>query len=113
LAFAGIWTVRGEGPQRLLSCSIVTVAAVAEFGLVHDRMPLLLPPDRWATWLAGTPDPAALLVPPPPTYLETLEIRPAAPAVGDVRNDGPQLVQRVVVPPLAALHEGAVDLTLF
>ena len=113
LAFAGIWAVRGEGPDRLLSCSVLTVAAVGEFGLVHDRMPLLLPPDRWAGWLADTPDPAALLVPPLEAYLDTVEIRPVGPDVGDVRNDGPQLVQRVVVPPLVAVHEGAVDLTLF
>ena len=80
---------------------------------MHDRMPLLLPPDRWAGWLADTPDPAALLVPPLEAYLDTVEIRPVGPDVGDVRNDGPQLVQRVVVPPLDAVHEGAVDLTLF
>src|SRR5436309_12040016 len=47
LAFAGLWTVRGEGADRLLTCSIVTVPAVAEFGGVHDRMPLVLPPQRW------------------------------------------------------------------
>jgi putative SOS response-associated peptidase YedK len=113
LAFAGIWAVRGEGPDRLVSCSVLTVPAVGEFGLVHDRMPLLLPPDRWAAWLADTPDPATLLVPPPEAYLDTVEIRPVGPDVGDVRNDGPQLVQRVVASTLPAVHERAVDLTLF
>ena len=113
LAFAGIWAVHGEGPGRLLSCSVLTVPAVGEFGLVHDRMPLLLPPDRWGAWLADTQDPGALLVPPSEAFLETLEIRPVGPDVGDVRNDGPQLVQRVVAPPLVAVHERAVDLTLF
>ena len=113
LAFAGIWAVHGEGPGRLLSCSVLTVPAVGEFGLVHDRMPLLVPPDRWAGWLADTQDPGALLVPPSEAFLETLEIRPVGPDVGDVRNDGPQLVQRVVAPPLVAVHERAVDLTLF
>ena len=113
LAFAGLWTVRGEGPQRLLTCSIVTVPAVADFGLVHDRMPLVLPPDRWAHWLTAGPDPGVLLVPPPEEYLASVEIRPVGSAVGDVRNDGPHLVRRVAAPMLPEVHESAIDLTLF
>src|SRR4051794_5507760 len=52
LAFAGIWTMwRGE----LLTCSVLTAAASGPLARVHDRMPLILPPERWAGWLdAGT-----------------------------------------------------------
>src|SRR6266540_3063333 len=64
--------------------------------LVHDRMPLVLPPQRWAHWLTAPPDDAAaLLAPPGEDYLATLDIRPVGPRVGDVRNDGPDLVERV------------------
>ncbi|HEX7746682.1 MAG TPA: SOS response-associated peptidase, partial [Micromonosporaceae bacterium] len=45
LAFAGLWSVWGGGPDPLLTCSVVTTAAVGELALVHDRMPLLLAPD--------------------------------------------------------------------
>jgi len=38
-----------------------------------------------------------------------LEIRPVGPAVGDVRNDGPELTARVSVPPQPVPSE----LTLF
>ncbi|TDB73269.1 SOS response-associated peptidase [Micromonospora sp. KC723] len=94
LAFAGIWS-RWES---LLTFSVLTTAAVGELAEVHDRMPLLVPRQRWDDWLAPADDPAALLAPPPPGWLAGLEIRPVGPAVGDVRNDGPGLVQRVPVP---------------
>ncbi|MEV6376128.1 SOS response-associated peptidase [Micromonospora musae] len=109
LAFAGIWSVWGSADGERLTFSVLTTAALGELAEVHDRMPLLLPRERWASWLAPADDPAALLVPPPSEWLAGLEVRPVGPAVGDVRNDGPQLTARV---PLAR----AVDLaepTLF
>jgi len=60
---------------------------------IHDRMPVILEPDAWAHWL----DPAV-------NDREELEplLRPAPPgtivhhsvdrAVGNIRNDGPQLL---------------------
>ena len=113
LVFAGLWTVWGEAERRLLTCSVVTTAAVGEFALVHDRMPLLLPPDRWALWMEATADPASLLAAPPGAYLDTLEIRPVGAAVGDVRNDGPRLVEPVPGSSLTAQPVEVVDLTLF
>jgi putative SOS response-associated peptidase YedK len=100
LVFAGLWAA--WGPEPLLTCSIVTVAARGDLALVHSRMPLVLPRSRWATWLAGGGDPADVLAPAPDAYLNSLEIRPVGPAVGDVRNDGPHLVARVAAPPIGA-----------
>jgi putative SOS response-associated peptidase YedK len=102
LAFAGLWAVWGEGEARLLTCTILTTAAVGDLTAVHDRMPLLLPPTRWRGWLDGREEPT----PPPAEHLASLEIRPVGAAVGDVRNDGPHLVERIPV-------EKPVDLTLF
>ncbi|MBO0869702.1 MAG: SOS response-associated peptidase, partial [Micromonosporaceae bacterium] len=45
--------------------------------------------------------------------LAAIEIRPVGPAVGNVRNDGPQLIERVAVTPTGASREIATDLTLF
>ncbi|KKK06902.1 SOS response-associated peptidase [Micromonospora sp. HK10] len=109
LSFAGIWSVWAAGDAALLTFSVLTTAAVGELAEVHDRMPLLLPRERWADWLGPAEDPAALLAPPPAEWLAGLEIRPVAPAVGDVRNDGPELTARV---PLAR-EEAAADMTLF
>ncbi len=86
LAFAGLWS--RWGPARLLTFTVLTTAAAGPLAAVHDRMPLVLPPSRWAEWLAGEP-------PPPGIADGRLEIRPVGPAVGNVRNDGPELVRRV------------------
>jgi putative SOS response-associated peptidase YedK len=111
LAFAGLWTVWGE---KLLTCTIVTTAAVGELAFVHDRMPLVLPADRWRHWLDGDAATASALIGPPPAgYLDSIEIRPVGRAVGDVRNDGPGLVERVSAPPLGVPVEQPQELRLF
>jgi len=101
LALAGLWS--SWGPGRLLTFCVVTTPAVGTLAAVHDRMPLALPPDRWAAWLeAPGPDPA-LLEPAPEWFLGGLEIRPVGPAVGNVHHDGPDLIARVPAAPLPDL----------
>jgi putative SOS response-associated peptidase YedK len=113
LALAGLWTVWsipqptsdpiGADGGRLMTCSVVTTAAVGELTRVHNRMPLLLPRQRWVAWLGGVgengttdrPSVEDLLAPPSEEFLAGLEIRPVGAAVGDVRNDGPSLIARV------------------
>ncbi|MEV6691460.1 SOS response-associated peptidase [Micromonospora sp. NPDC051196] len=109
LAFAGIWSVWDAPSGPLLTLSVVTTAALGELAEVHDRMPLLVPPEKWATWLGPADDPTRLLAPPPLDWLATVEIRPVGPAVGNVRNDGPELIARVPLPPAAR----SADVPLF
>lgn len=102
LAFAGLWSVWQRGSQPpLLTCTVLTTAARGELARVHDRMPLLLPRQRWGDWLAAPADAAELLSAPPERLLSDLEIRPVGRAVGDVRNDGPELIAPVRVEPSA------------
>jgi putative SOS response-associated peptidase YedK len=111
LAFAGLWTTSRFG----LSCTILTAAATGRLTVVHDRMPLLLPPDRWDEWLTAEPD-ADLLAPAPAAYLDALEIRPVGTAVGDVRRDGPELIERVGIDADAGTKNagtGSAQQTLF
>ena len=96
LAFAGLWEVWGRGDDRLYTCTVVTAPAVGALTEVHPRMPLVLPPDRWAAWLdPAREDVADLATPTPPEYVERLEIRPVGPAVGNVANNGPELTARM------------------
>lgn len=91
LAFAGLWSA--WGPESVLTCSVVTTAALGGPARVHDRMPLILPAERWGDWLAGGGDPDALLRPLSAPDLESIEVRAVGPDVGNVRNNGPQLLE--------------------
>lgn len=96
IAFAGLWEVWGRGADRLYSCTVVTAPAVGALTEVHDRMPLVLPRDRWADWLdPAREDVDALVEPTPAEVVESLEIRPVGAAVGNVSTNGPQLTARV------------------
>jgi putative SOS response-associated peptidase YedK len=95
LAFAGLWEVWGRGDDRLYTCTVVTAAAVGALVEIHPRMPLVLPPDRWAAWLdPAREDVEALAQPTPPEVVEALELRPVSTAVNNVAHNGPELVAR-------------------
>ncbi|GAA3520357.1 SOS response-associated peptidase [Actinocatenispora rupis] len=78
LAFAGLYE---DGSDRFPpTCTIVTTAALGRLRDVHDRMPLVLAPHRWAEWLdcAGPADPD-LLAPPEDALVAGLSVRPVGP----------------------------------
>jgi putative SOS response-associated peptidase YedK len=55
LAVAGLWTAWKDpaDPEGrwLQTATVITTAANSEMSAVHDRMPLLVPRDRWDQWL--------------------------------------------------------------
>jgi hypothetical protein len=69
-----------------------------ELGEIHDRTPLLVPRADWGRWLdPEVPDPGRdLLTPGVPGVLDAW---PVSSAVGNVRNDGPELVEPLPHPP--------------
>ena len=93
LAMAGLYEVwsPAEG-ERLWTCSVITTDAADELGHIHDRTPLLVPRASWGRWLdPGVEDPGGdLLVPATPGVLDAW---PVSPAVGNVRTNGPELVE--------------------
>jgi putative SOS response-associated peptidase YedK len=97
-AFAGLWDswrpTRGSDEGRLVSCTIITTGANDAISRVHDRMPVVLPPSAWESWLDPSNDDlddlSALLVPAP---AELVVLTAVGTAVNDVRNDGPELVE--------------------
>jgi putative SOS response-associated peptidase YedK len=62
LAFAGLWD-RWRDPasgEEVLSATIIVSGASAWMAPFHDRMPVLLMPDQFDAWLAGTAGPEIL-----------------------------------------------------
>ena len=57
----------------------------------HDRMPVLIAPADHDEWLSS-PNASSLLA---PWSGEPLEIRPVSTRVNSVRNDAPDLLERV------------------
>jgi putative SOS response-associated peptidase YedK len=89
-AFAGMWDVWGEGKDKLVTCCLLTATPNEVVRPFHDRMPVIIPPDRYAEWLdPDTPVDrlAELLVPHP---AEGMVANPANPAVNSPKNDGPE-----------------------
>jgi putative SOS response-associated peptidase YedK len=102
LAFAGLWSTwrpkdAEDDVEPLVTCSIITTDAIGQLVEVHDRMPLLLAPEHWQRWLdPDNEDVTDLLATPPPMELvDVLELRPVSDQVNNVRNNGPQLMDRV------------------
>jgi putative SOS response-associated peptidase YedK len=95
MAFAGIWAIWRDTTtaERLYSLAIVTGQPNALVATVHDRMPVVLHPDDWDTWLdegATLRELRPLLRPLPE---EELTMYPVSPAVNNVRSQGPELLQ--------------------
>ena len=93
-AFAGIydWWFPREGP-RLETFAINTCPANALVAPLHDRMPVILTPERWPVWLGEelhSPDKVKALL--QPFAPERMECWPVGSRVGDVANDDPSLL---------------------
>lgn len=107
LAMAGLYEIwrdptRDEDdPQRFRwTCTVITTDAEDDVGRIHDRMPLMVEPARWHSWLdARTPKESLLdlLTPASPGKLEAY---PVSTLVSNVRNNGPELLDPL---PLEAL----------
>lgn len=54
-AMAGLWErwnpPPGEAGESLRTCTILTTQANARIQHLHERMPVILPPEHWSTWL--------------------------------------------------------------
>jgi putative SOS response-associated peptidase YedK len=97
LALAGLWEVWKDREQDdaewLKSCTIITTDPNSLLAPIHNRMPVVLPPEAWDTWLDPANDDTdaleRLLVPAPD---DLLELYPVSTDVNSVENDGPQLI---------------------
>ena len=89
------WTQPGDGDVVIDTFTIVTTEANAAMRPLHDRMPVILTPEDYGVWLDGAtaPDQVQALVRPCAEAL--LATRPVSKAVGNVRNNSPELIAPV------------------
>src|SRR3954447_9119007 len=126
IAFAGLYEFwrdpEKEGDDAWLTTfTIVTTDAEPGLDVIHDRMPFVVPEDRWAEWLdpeGSDPDAVrALLQPPVPGRFVATAI---STRVNAVSNNGPELLEpapfdqlRGVVDPATGELIGAGEAPLF
>jgi len=99
-AFAGLWE-NWRDPKTgewIRTYTIITTAANELLAPIHNRMPVILPHAAFGAWLgeveAAPEDLCAMLKPFPPKLMTCW---PVSKAVGNVRNDYPELVDRIAL----------------
>jgi putative SOS response-associated peptidase YedK len=90
-AFAGIWdrwVGKGEVAGQILeSCAILTTGASAAVSVVHDRMPVIIPPALQAGWLEEGGNVLLSTFEPP-----SITLHPVSRRVNSPRNDDESLL---------------------
>jgi putative SOS response-associated peptidase YedK len=103
LAMAGLYELwRDPGKSKddpgrwLWTCTIITQEAPDLLGVIHDRNPVVVPPELRDQWLDCSSEDAAtatrVLVQIPQARLDPYVV---SAAVGNVRNNGPELIEPV------------------
>jgi len=99
MLMAGLWDV-WKHPETgwMRSCTIITTEANELLANIHERMPVVLDDNDWPAWLGETPandnQLKAMLKPYPS---ERMIAWPVDRKVGNVKNEGPELAEPIVV----------------
>jgi putative SOS response-associated peptidase YedK len=97
MAFAGLWeTWAPQNATPIVSCAIITTEANALTKDVHARVPVIVDEEHWPAWLGEEPaNPDHLKALMTPFSVERMSAWPVSKAVGNVRNQGGEMVEEV------------------
>lgn len=94
MAFAGLWeSWMGPNGEEQETAAIVTTTASRSIAHIHDRMPVIVPPDAFDFWLDPKVDAqtaAAVIQPARDALLESYQV---SSAVNRTANDSPMLIE--------------------
>jgi putative SOS response-associated peptidase YedK len=92
VAFAGIWEKwRTPDGDILQTFATMTTDANRQLATIQDRMPVIIEQEDWALWLGEAEGDVTALLRPAPEHV--LRLWPVDKKVGNVRNDGPDLIE--------------------
>lgn len=93
-AFAAVWATWRDPAtaERLYTVSILTGPPNGLVEAVHDRMPIILPPDAWNAWLDADTETAPLRALLRPAPADGMRMYAVSPAVNNVRSQGAELL---------------------
>ena len=92
---SGLWEgwKPAEAAEWLHTFTILTGEPGKVSGDMHDRQPVILPPQSWQEWLTDEPDVAADLL--QHAHEAALAYYPVTKVVGSPRNKGPEVVEAI------------------
>jgi putative SOS response-associated peptidase YedK len=93
-AFAGLWELwRGPEGSLVESCTLITTEANELISNLHDRMPVILPPSKYALWLdPGVSDGTRLIPLLRPYPAQEMEAFPVEAIVNNPKMDEPRCI---------------------
>jgi putative SOS response-associated peptidase YedK len=97
MALAGLWEQwRGPDGDEIESCSIIVTEANDLMRPIHKRMPVILPPGDWHTWLESAAHEARFLQNLLKPYLnEDMTAWKVSATVNNPRHDSAECVEAV------------------
>jgi putative SOS response-associated peptidase YedK len=93
-AFAGLWEAAELEGEQIESCAVLTTNANELAAPVHNRMPVILPPETYDTWLdPSNQDTASLQELLRPYPADRMRCHPVSTWVNNPRHDDPRCVE--------------------
>ena len=100
MSFAGLWETwrpnrEGEEKETLHTFTIITTEANDTLRELHDRMPVIVPPEKRALWLNRDADPAELRGLLAPLDSSEIEFYEVSRMVNSPKNNAPECIEPV------------------
>jgi putative SOS response-associated peptidase YedK len=91
--FAGLWDVWQGEKEQLITCCLLTTSANELVAEVHDRMPVIVPPEQYGAWLDPKTPLATLEAMLKPYPADAMRVAAANPILNSPKNDGPECLE--------------------
>lgn len=97
LAMGGLWeSWKTSDGGVLRTVCVVTTSPNAVMETIHDRMPVIVAPENWQSWLSGMPEDVAEMV--APFRDGELQGWPVSRRVNKTEDDDEELIERIEAP---------------
>lgn len=96
-AFAGLWEHWDKGGEPLYSCTIITTEATGLMQPIHERMPVILEPQSYQSWLDKAADSDVAFALLANSAYGGMKATPVSDWVNKPGNDGERCVEEVAM----------------